>query len=120
KAKNDQDALDRIRSIMGKIGAYEKAGFNRIEPAKPVLDEKEIYGILPVSRTEQYDMYDIIKRLVDNSEFDEYKADYGKSLICCYARIDGWAVGIVANQRKIVKSRKDGMQFGGVDRKSVV
>lgn len=114
KAKNDQDALDRIRSIMGKIGDYEKAGFNRIEPAKPALDEKEIYGILPVSRTEQYDMYDIIKRLVDNSEFDEYKADYGKTLICCYARIDGWAVGIVANQRKIVKSKKDGMQFGGV------
>ncbi len=114
KAKNDEDALDRIKSIMGKIGDYEKAGFNRVEPAKPSLDEKEIYGILPVSRAEQYDMYDIIKRLVDNSEFDEYKGDYGKTLICCYARIDGWAVGIVANQRKIVKSRKDGMQFGGV------
>ena len=114
KAKNDEDALDRIKSIMGKIGDYEKAGFNRVEPAKPALDEKEIYGILPVSRAEQYDMYDIIKRLVDNSEFDEYKGDYGKTLICCYARIDGWAVGIVANQRKIVKSRKDGMQFGGV------
>ncbi len=114
KAKNDEDALDRIKSIMGKIGDYEKAGYNRIEPAKPALDESEIYGILPVSRAEQYDMYDIIKRLVDNSEFDEYKGDYGKTLICCYARIDGWAVGIVANQRKIVKSRKDGMQFGGV------
>lgn len=114
KAKNDQDALDRIKSIMGKIGDYDKAGFNRIESAKPAEDEKEIYGILPVSRAEQYDMYDIIKRLVDNSEFDEYKGDYGKSLICCYARIDGWAVGIVANQRKIVKSKKDGMQFGGV------
>lgn len=114
KAKNDEDALDRIRSIMGKIGDYEKAGFNRVESAKPALDEKEIYGILPVSRAEQYDMYEIIKRLVDNSEFDEYKGDYGKTLICCYARIDGWAVGIVANQRKIVKSRKDGMQFGGV------
>lgn len=114
KAKNDEDALNRIKSIMGKIGDYEKAGFNRIESAKPALDEKEIYGILPVSRAEQYDMYDIIKRLVDNSEFDEYKGDYGKTLICCYARIDGWAVGIVANQRKIVKSRKDGMQFGGV------
>lgn len=114
KAKNDEDALDRIKSIMGKIGDYEKAGFNRTEPAKPALDENEIYGILPIFRAEQYDMYDIIKRLVDNSEFDEYKADYGKTLICCYARIDGWAVGIVANQRKIVKSRKDGMQFGGV------
>lgn len=114
KAKNDEDALDRIKSIMGKIGDYEKAGFNRAEPAQPALDEKEIYGILPASRSEQYDMYDIIKRLVDNSEFDEYKGDYGKTLICCYARIDGWAVGIVTNQRKIVKSRKDGMQFGGV------
>jgi len=114
KAKNDEDALDRIKSIMGKIGDYEKAGFNRSETAKPALDEKEIYGILPATRSEQYDMYDIIKRLVDNSEFDEYKGDYGKTLICCYARIDGWAVGIVANQRKIVKSKKDGMQFGGV------
>src|SRR5690554_1144828 len=114
KAKDDKDALDRIKSIMGKIGDYEKAGFNRIEPQKPALDENEIYGILPASRTEQYDMYEIIKRMVDNSEFDEYKADYGKTLICCYARIDGWAVGIVANQRKIVKSKKDGMQFGGV------
>src|SRR5690625_2081649 len=114
KAKDDQDALTKIKNIMDKIGDYEKAGFNRIEPQKPALDENEIYGILPASRTEQYDMYEIIKRMVDNSEFDEYKADYGKTLICCYARIDGWAVGIVANQRKIVKSKKDGMQFGGV------
>lgn len=114
KAKDDKDALDRIKSIVGKIGDYDKAGFNRIEAAKPALDEKEIYGILPESRAEQYDMYDIINRLVDNSELDEYKPDYGKSIICTYARIDGWAVGIVANQRKIVKSKKDGMQFGGV------
>jgi len=114
KAKDDKDCLDRIKSVMSKIGDYEKAGYNRIEPAKPTLDEKEIYGILPISRTEQYDMYEIIKRLVDNSEFDEYKADYGKTIITAYARIDGWAVGIVANQRKIVKSVKDGTQFGGV------
>ncbi|MFV0229199.1 acyl-CoA carboxylase subunit beta [Empedobacter falsenii] len=114
KAKDDKDALDRIKSIVGKIGDYDKAGFNRIEAAKPALDEKEIYGILPESRAEQYDMYDIINRLVDNSELDEYKPNYGKSIICTYARIDGWAVGIVANQRKIVKSKKDGMQFGGV------
>ena len=114
KAKDDKDALDRIKSIVGKIGDYEKAGFNRIEAAKPALDENEIYGILPESRAEQYDMYEIINRIVDNSELDEYKPDYGKSIICTYARIDGWAVGIVANQRKIVKSKKDGMQFGGV------
>ena len=114
KAKDDKDALDRIKSIVGKIGDFDKAGYNRIEAAQPALDEKEIYGILPESRAEQYDMYEIINRIVDNSELDEYKPDYGKSIICTYARIDGWAVGIVANQRKIVKSKKDGMQFGGV------
>ena len=114
KAKDDRDALDRIKSIMGKIGDFDKAGYNRIEAVKPALDEQEIYGLLPETRAEQYDMYDIINRLVDNSELDEYKPDYGKSIICTYARIDGWAVGIVANQRKIVKSKKDGMQFGGV------
>lgn len=114
KAKDDQDALDRIRSIMGKIGDFDKAGFNRVDSQPPAENENEIYGILPISRAEQYDMYDIIKRLVDQSIYDEYKATYGKSVICCYARIDGWAVGIVANQRKIVKSKKDGMQFGGV------
>lgn len=114
KAKDDKDALDRIKSIVGKIGDFEKAGFNRIEAQRPSLDEKEIFGILPELRNEQYDMYEIIKRIVDNSEFDEYKADYGKSIICTYARIDGWAVGIVANQRKIIKSKKEGMQFGGV------
>jgi len=114
KAKNDQDALDKIRSIVDKIGDFDKAGYNRSTPAPPAEDEDELYGILPVSRAEQYDMYDIIKRLVDNSEYEEYKEDYGKTIICCYARIDGWAVGIVANQRKVVKSKKEGMQFGGV------
>ncbi|MGB6094085.1 MAG: carboxyl transferase domain-containing protein [Moheibacter sp.] len=114
KAKNDQDALDKIRSIVDKIGDFGKAGYNRSTPAAPAEDEDELYGILPFSRAEQYDMYDIIKRLVDHSEYEEYKEGYGKTIICCYARIDGWAVGIVANQRKVVKSKKDGMQFGGV------
>lgn len=114
KAKDDADALDKIRFIMDKIGDYEKAGYNRIAAAKPAENEDELYGILPAGRAEQYDMAEIIKRLVDNSEYEEYKADYGKTLICCYARIDGWAVGIVANQRKVVKSKKEGMQFGGV------
>jgi acetyl-CoA carboxylase carboxyltransferase component len=113
KAKDDKDALDRIKSIVGKIGDYEKAGYNREKPEKPALDEKDIFGIIPKARNEQYDMYDIIKRMVDNSEFDEYKGDYGKTLITAYARIDGWAVGIVANQRKIVKTAKGEMQFGG-------
>ncbi len=113
KAKDDKDALNRIKSIVGKIGDFEKAGFNRIKSVKPALNEQDIYGILPKSRAEQYDMYEIINRIVDNSELDEYKPDYGKTLITAYARVDGWAVGIVANQRKVVKNAKGEMQFGG-------
>ncbi len=114
KAKNDEDALAIIKNIVGKIGHYNKAGFNRRDPIQPKESAEEIYSILPNSRTYQYDMKEIIKRLVDNSELQEYKSDYGKTLICAYARIDGWAVGIVANQRKIVKNGKKEMQFGGV------
>jgi acetyl-CoA carboxylase carboxyltransferase component len=114
KAKDDKDALDRIKSIVGKIGDYDKAGFNRVKTEKPALKEQDIYGIIPQSRTDQYDMLEIIKRLVDNSEMDMYKEDYGKSIITCYARIDGWAVGIVANQRTVSKTKKGEIQFGGV------
>ncbi len=119
KAKDDKDALERIKNIVGKIGDFDKAGYNRIEAQKPALDQNEIYGILPKARTEQYDMYEIIKRLVDNSEFDEYKAGYGQTIITAYARINGWAIGIVANQRKVVKTtgaktKSSEMQFGGV------
>ncbi|MFZ4106298.1 acyl-CoA carboxylase subunit beta [Flavobacterium sp.] len=114
KAKDDKDALDRIKSIVGKIGDYNKAGFNREKSQKPALDEQDIYGIIPKARTEQYDMLEIIKRLVDNSEMDMYKEDYGKSIITCYARIEGWAVGIVANQRIVSKTKKGEIQFGGV------
>ncbi len=114
KAKDDKDALDRIKSIVGKIGDYDKAGFNRVKSEKPALKEEDIYGIVPKSRTEQYDMMEIIKRLVDNSEMDMYKEDYGQSIITCYARIDGWAVGIVANQRTVSKTKKGEIQFGGV------
>jgi acetyl-CoA carboxylase carboxyltransferase component len=114
KAKDDKDALDTIKNIVDKIGDYDKAGFNRNDAMLPKADPKEIYGIIPQSRADQYNMYDIIERLVDNSEFDEYKAGYGKTLITAYARIDGWAVGIVANQRKVVKTKKGEMQFGGV------
>lgn len=114
KAKDDADALDRIKSIVSKIGDYDKAGFNRDTPAKPALEPKDIYGILPKLRTDQYDMNEIIKRLVDNSEFDEYKAGYGQTIITGYARIEGWAVGIVANQRLVSKAKKGEIQFGGV------
>ncbi len=114
KAKDDKDALDTIKNIMSKIGDFEKAGFNRIKSTKPKENPEEIYGILPKARNEQYDMMEIIKRLVDNSDFEEYKAGYGQTILTGYARIDGWAVGIVANQRKIVKTKKGEMQFGGV------
>lgn len=114
KAKDDKAALDRIKNIVSKIGDFDKAGFNREKPVKPALEQKDIYGILPKLRTEQYDMMEIIKRLVDNSEFDEYKAGYGQTIITGYARIDGWAVGIVANQRLVSKTKKGEIQFGGV------
>ena len=114
KAKDDKDALDKIKNIIGKIGDYNKAGFNRIKSEKPTLNQDDIFGILPILRHEPYDTKEIIKRIVDRSEFEEYKADYGKTIICAYARIDGWAVGIVANQRLMVKNAKGEMQFGGV------
>lgn len=114
KHPNDQACLDSIRNIISKMGAPEKAGFDRVKGLKPKLDENEIYGILPENREKPYDMHDIIKRLLDDSDFEEYKELYGQSIICGLGRIDGWAVGIVANQRKVVKSKKGEMQFGGV------
>ena len=114
KASSDKDALDKIKRIIDKIGIGENAGFNRTSSIEPKKNPNEIYGILPYSRADKYDSYDIITRLVDNSEFEEYKADFGKTIITGYARIEGWAVGIVANQRKLVKTKSGEMQFGGV------
>jgi len=114
KSKDDEDCIQTIRNLMDKIGDFDKAGFDRKEPASPKLKEEEIYGLFPDERSKPYEVRDIIHRLVDNSEFDEFKEDYGQTIVTGYARIDGWAVGIVANQRKIVKSKKSGVQFGGV------
>ena len=114
KAKDDADALRTIRSIVDKIGSFEKAGFDRKASAPPTSDPKEILGLLPENRVKEYDMLEIINRLVDNSDFEEYKAEYGKTILCGLARIDGWAVGIVANQRKRVKTTKGEIQLGGV------
>ena len=114
KAKDDKDALDKIKFIVDKIGDYTKAGFSKTTPFPPKEKEEDIFGILPKERNAQYDMLEIIKRLVDNSEFEQYKEGYGKTILTGYARIDGWAVGIVANQRKLVKTKKGEMQFGGV------
>ncbi|HNV28467.1 MAG TPA: acyl-CoA carboxylase subunit beta [Cyclobacteriaceae bacterium] len=114
KFSNDQACLDHIRDLFDKIGAYEKAGFDRISSTLPNEKPEEIYGLMPADRAKPYDMLEIIKRIVDNSEFDEYKALYGKTILCGFARVDGWAVGIVANQRKVVKTKKGEMQMGGV------
>lgn len=114
KQPNDQAALDSIRNIMSMLGEPQSAGFSRVKPQEPKLNPEDIFGILPENREKQYDMHEIIYRLVDNSEFEEYKKEYGQSIICGLARVDGWAVGIVANQRKVVKSKKGEMQFGGV------
>lgn len=114
KAEDDAEALETIRGLVDKLGSFDKAGFSRAESKAPKEKAEEIIGILPELRTKEYDMRDLIARLVDESKIQEYKKDYGKSIITCYARIDGWAVGIVANQRKIVKSAKGEMQFGGV------
>jgi acetyl-CoA carboxylase carboxyltransferase component len=114
KCKDDKDALDRIRNIMSKVGHFDKAGFNRVESKSPKKEPKDILGIIPDTRDKQYEMMEIIDRLVDESDFEEYKEGYGQSILCGLARVDGWAVGIVANQRKVVKSKKGEMQFGGV------
>lgn len=112
--ENDEDCLATIRDLMDKIGQPESAGFDRKESTPPKKDPKEVYGIMPSERAKPYNVKEIIKCLVDDSKFTEYKANYGKSIVCAYARIDGWSVGIVANQRDIVKNAKGEMQFGGV------
>ncbi|MBK8350487.1 MAG: acyl-CoA carboxylase subunit beta [Saprospirales bacterium] len=112
KVKDDKEALDTIKKLIDKYGKFETAGFDRIKPKKPKAVEKELYGIF--STTKPYDVREVIKRIVDDSEFTEYKEDYGQTIVTCYARIDGWSVGIVANQRSVVKSKKGEVQIGGV------
>jgi acetyl-CoA carboxylase carboxyltransferase component len=114
KSKDDKDCLTSIRNIMDKIGSFEKAGYDRKEAQLPATKERELYSKIPYNRIKQYDVRDIIRCLVDNSEFEEYKELFGKTIVCAYARIDGWAVGIVANQRSMVKTKKGESRFGGV------
>jgi 3-methylcrotonyl-CoA carboxylase beta subunit len=114
ECENDQECLQTIRDIVDKYGKPEDAGFSKVASKKPALNEKEIYDLLPDNRAKPYESMDIIKRLVDESKFTEYKAGYGKSIICGYARIDGWSVGVVMNQRRVVKTKKGEMRFGGV------
>ena len=114
KMKNDEECLKKIRSIIGKLGEQPRAQFNRETPKPPKFSEQEVYGIMPVDRSKPFEMYQVLARIVDESELDEYKAGFGKTIITGYARIDGWAVGIVANQRAVVKTNKGEMQIGGV------
>jgi acetyl-CoA carboxylase carboxyltransferase component len=114
KFPDDKSCLDRIKYIMDKLGKFEEAGFDRVKPALPKKDMSDIWGILPNERNKPYNSADLISRMVDDGVFEQYKEGYGKSILCGYARIDGWAVGIVANNREIVKSKKGEMQFGGV------
>lgn len=114
KMPDDKTCLAAIRDIMSRLGHFDKAGFDRIEPLPPALPEHELYGYYPEEGKKPYDMLEIIKRITDDSAVQEYKAGYGKSIICAYARIDGWAVGIVANQRTIFRTKKGEMQLGGV------
>ena len=115
KALNDKDALDTLKKLLSQQGKTSKdAGFDRIAPVLPKRKVEDVIGILPTDRTTSYEVREMIECLVDNSEYTEYKAEYGKSIVCAYGRINGWSVGIVANQREIIKSKKDGIQFGGV------
>ncbi|MFM7723046.1 MAG: acyl-CoA carboxylase subunit beta [Bacteroidota bacterium] len=115
KAKDDKDALDTLKKLIAAQGqSLLNSGFDRDTPAMPKRNVKDVYGILPDDRTKPFEVRDIISCIVDNSEFTEYKAEYGKSIVCAYARVNGWSVGVVANQREVVKSKKDGLQFGGV------
>ncbi|MBU3660840.1 MAG: acyl-CoA carboxylase subunit beta [Flavobacteriales bacterium] len=114
KVENDQECLKTIRDLIGRIGQKENAGFDRIKAEAPQVDIKNVYGIMPADRSKPYNTREILKCLVDNSEYTEYKPTYGKSIITAYARVDGWSVGIVVNNREIVKNAKGEMQFGGV------
>ena len=114
KFKTEEECLDQVKRIMNKLGHHPSAGFDRVEPVAPVKKIEEIYGVLPANNVKAYNMLEVIERIVDNSEFDQFKADYGKTILCGYGRIDGWAVGIVANQRLVTKNRKGELQLGGV------
>jgi 3-methylcrotonyl-CoA carboxylase beta subunit len=113
KFKTEQECMDHIKRMISMLGEKEKAGFDRINSVPPKKDPNELYGLMPFDG-KTYDIVDIIERIVDKSDFEQFKEDYGKTIVCGYGRIDGWAVGVVANQRKIVKTKKGEMQLGGV------
>jgi acetyl-CoA carboxylase carboxyltransferase component len=114
KFENEQDCLDQVKRIISKIGKQEQAGFDQIAAVAPKRATQEVYGLVSAENNKNFDVVDVIETIVDADSFDQFKEDYGKTIVCGYARVAGWAVGIVANQRKIVKSGKGEMQMGGV------
>ncbi len=114
KMPDDATCLATIRDLVDKMGSFDKAGFDRIEAKEPKRPSGDLYRIYPENGAKPYEMLDLLDCLVDEGSLQQYKADYGKTIICAYARIDGWAVGIIANQRKVIKNGKGEMQFGGV------
>lgn len=114
KVENDEECLATIRKMIGQIGRSESAGFDRIEPVAPANDPKKLYGIIPSERSKPYAIHNVLECIFDKDSITEYKADYGKTIVCAYARLDGWSVGIVANERELSKNAKGEMQFGGV------
>ncbi|MEP0821755.1 MAG: acyl-CoA carboxylase subunit beta [Ignavibacterium sp.] len=114
RMKDDDECLAKVRSIIGKLGHRPTAGFDRTEPHPPKFPAEDLHGLIPADRTKPYDTYEVLARILDDGELDEYKEGYGKTIITGYGRIDGWAVGIVANQRSVVKTKTGEMQVGGV------
>lgn len=114
KVENDEECLATIRKMIGQIGRTESAGFDRIESIAPKVDPKKLYGIIPSERSKPYAIHNVLECIFDKDSITEYKADYGKTIVCAYARLDGWSVGIVANERELSKNAKGEMQFGGV------
>ncbi len=114
KFENEQDCLDQVKRIISKIGKQEQAGFDQIAAVAPRRAMQEVYGLVSAENNKNFDVAAVIETIVDADSFDQFKEDYGKTIVCGYARVAGWAVGIVANQRKIVKSGKGEMQMGGV------
>jgi len=114
KMEDDEECLNTVRDLVDKLGPFDTAGFNRKDPVAPARDVTEIFDIFPDDRTKPYDMHNILECIVDEDSFTEFKKGYGQTLITGFARVDGWSVGIVANQRKITKTKKGEMQVGGV------
>jgi acetyl-CoA carboxylase carboxyltransferase component len=114
KVENDEACLATIRKMIGQIGRAESAGFDRIDPIAPANDPKKLYGIIPSERSKPYAIHNVLECIFDKDSITEYKADYGQTIVCAYARLDGWSVGIVANERELSKNAKGEMQFGGV------